>query len=55
MSAPRPRCPRCGSTDCDPCDELVGHGDEGFRATHECRGCHARFRVVPPQQDINSK
>lgn len=42
-----PRCPRCGSADVEPCDEIVRpNADESIHATHRCRDPRCEFQ--PP-------
>ena len=44
-----PKCWHCGSRDlceCHTIEEAADHDD--VETAHECRECHCRFRVVPP-------
>lgn len=45
-----PHCPRCGSIDLEPCDEVVRpNAQESYRATHRCRDPRCEF--LPPFLD----
>jgi hypothetical protein len=45
------RCPRCEGADLEPCDAQLAGSDESIQATHACRACGTRFRVVPPERE----
>jgi hypothetical protein len=50
-----PVCPRCEGRDVVPCDVMLEASDpsESFRASHECRRCHERFRWTAPAEPFN--
>lgn len=41
-------CPYCGSTDLEPCADILDAPDEKVLATHRCRKCDQPFRDTPP-------